>query len=142
MHLPIKIKGRNCWRVGLMQIGFMLLLFSLPGVGNSLEVDPLHTPQLNRNILFSTLSVKDGLAQAAVNAITQDHQGFIWFGTQEGLSRYNGYRIDNYYHDADEPESLSHDWVWTLLEDRDGTLWLGTDGGGLNRYNFENATFT
>ncbi len=103
--------------------------------------DQNQVSQIQRNILFSSISLKEGLPQTTVTSIVQDRQGFIWFGTQEGLSRYNGYRIDSFFHDADNPSSLSHDWIWTLFEDRIGRLWIGTDGGGLNLYDHSSQSF-
>ena len=103
--------------------------------------DQGHVTEIRRNILFSTLSLKDGLPQTTVTAITQDRQGFMWFGTQEGLSRYNGYRFDNFFHDVELPGSLSHDWIWTLFVDHSGQLWVGTDGGGLNLYDEDSESF-
>jgi len=95
-----------------------------------------------RNIQLSTLSVSDGLSQATVNAIAQDRQGFVWFGTQEGLNRYDGYEFKVYQKDSAQPHSLSHDWVWTVYADNHGRLWVGTDGGGLSRYEPDSDNFT
>ncbi len=89
---------------------------------------------LPRNVQFFSLATGDGLSQAAVNAVVQDQQGFMWFGTQEGLDRYDGYDFKSYHHDTIDAGSLSNDWVWTLLVDRSGRLWVGSDGGGLSRY--------
>ena len=95
-----------------------------------------------RNIQFTRITSREGLSQAGVNAIVQDLHGFIWFGTQEGLNRYDGYEMVVYEHQADNPASLSHDWVWSVYLDAAGSLWIGTDGGGLNRFNPAEETFT
>jgi diguanylate cyclase (GGDEF)-like protein len=95
-----------------------------------------------RNILFSRIIPDDGLSQASINAIVQDHEGYLWFGTQEGLNRYDGNQIRIYEHDTSKPASLSHDWIWSLLVDKAGTLWAGTDGGGLNRFERSQNAFT
>lgn len=102
----------------------------------------IRTSLLSRNIQFTTLSTSDGLSQASVNSIVQDREGYIWFATQEGLNRYDGYEIKVYQHDASDPRSLAHDWVWTLFVDRAGRLWVGTDGGGLSRYEPATNDFT
>ncbi len=94
----------------------------------------VHSRPVQRNIQFSTLSISNGLSQATVNSIAQDQQGFIWIGTQEGLNRYDGYEFRVYLKHAAEPNSLSNDWVWTVFADAAGRLWVGTDGGGLSRY--------
>ena len=95
-----------------------------------------------RNIQFSHVTVREGLSQAAINTIAQDQYGFIWIGTQEGLNRYDGYEMTVFEHDAKHPASLSHSWVWSVLADRDGVIWVGTDGGGLNRLDRERGTFS
>lgn len=87
-----------------------------------------------RNIVFDRLGTEDGLSQASVTAITQDNQGFIWIGTQEGLNRFDGYSFKTFYHSDDDPLSLSHSNIGDILTDSAGVIWIGTDDG-LNRYN-------
>jgi len=95
-----------------------------------------------RTIPFARLSMEDGLSQSAVNVILQDSKGFMWFGTQEGLNRYDGYGFKAFLNDPENPASLSHDVIHSLVEDSSGTLWIGTDGGGLNRFDAATGTFT
>ncbi|MDH3744955.1 MAG: ATP-binding protein [Acidobacteriota bacterium] len=83
----------------------------------------------------------DGLSQAAVSSILQDREGFMWFGTQEGLNRFDGYNFPFFQRDPENPASLSHDGVRTIVEDSDGSLWVGTDNGGLDRLNKTDGTF-
>ena len=90
---------------------------------------------------FERLSLEQGLSQSYVNCILQDRRGFMWFGTQDGLNRYDGYGFTVFKHDALDPGSLSHNTVWALHEDRDGTLWIGTDGGGLDRWEPSTGSF-
>src|SRR5215471_5728457 len=73
--------------------------------------------------------VSDGLAHGHVKAIHQDRKGYIWFGTLEGLSRFDGYRFTNY----SERDGLGHVIVNDIAEDRQGRLWVGTNGGGVAR---------
>ncbi len=89
---------------------------------------------------FRYLTIADGLSQNAVTAILQDRRGFMWFGTRDGLNRYDGHSFQVYRHDAFDPNSLSGNSVTALLEDRAGNLWVGTEGGGLDRFdrNLEN----
>jgi ligand-binding sensor domain-containing protein len=94
------------------------------------------------NIKFRRLSMDQGLSQANVNDITQDHQGFLWFGTQDGLNRYDGYKFSVYRHNPSDPNSLSDNFIWRLLVDSHGTLWIGTQNGGLNRYDPQSDGFT
>jgi diguanylate cyclase (GGDEF)-like protein len=73
-----------------------------------------------------------GLSQSAVNCIYQDRHGFMWFGTEDGLNRFDGYSFSVLRRDPADAKSLSHNFVWAVQEDADGGLWVGTEGG-LNR---------
>ena len=72
----------------------------------------------------------------------QDHEGYLWFGTRDGLNRYDGYTFTVYRPVTGDSTSLSGNIIRTLYEDRDGTLWVGTGNGGLNRFNRRTETFT
>lgn len=87
----------------------------------------------NQDITFEHLSVDQGLSQSTATAILQDEQGFMWFGTQDGLNKYDGYSFTTYRHDAADSTSLSINFISALLQGESGTLWIGTQGGGLNR---------
>jgi diguanylate cyclase (GGDEF)-like protein len=93
------------------------------------------------NIRFVHMGVDQGLSQETVLAITQGSQGFMWFGTQAGLNRYDGYNFKVYRHDETEPRSLSADWVFSIAQETNGGLWVGTDGGGLNLFDPHTETF-
>ncbi|MDJ0878635.1 MAG: two-component regulator propeller domain-containing protein [Halieaceae bacterium] len=95
-----------------------------------------------RTALFDHLTVEDGLSQSVVHTIVQDVQGYIWLGTQEGLNRWDGNELRLYEHVHNDPYTVSDNYIWSIMVADDGTLWLGTDAGGLNRYNRENDTFT
>ena len=82
-----------------------------------------------RTLRFEHLSVDQGLAQESVLAIVQDRDGFMWFGSQAGLSRFDGYRVVVYRHELDNPKSLVNNWIRVLHVDARGDLWIGTDGG-------------
>jgi len=82
---------------------------------------------------FEHLSVEDGLAQESVLAMAQDSDGFMWFGTQNGLSRFDGYRFVNFRNAVGDPATLPSNWIRVLHVDPHGRLWIGTDGG-LARY--------
>ncbi len=73
-----------------------------------------------------------GLSQSGVHCLLRDRQGFMWFGTGNGLDRYDGYRIVSYQTSADNPESLSHNGVSSLYQTEDERIWIGTDQGALN----------
>jgi len=90
---------------------------------------------------FEQLSVDDGLAQESVLSIVQDPDGFMWFGTQTGLSRYDGYHFTNFRNVIGDPKTLVNNWVRVLYVDPKGRLWIGTDGG-LDRYEPATGTFS
>jgi len=93
-------------------------------------------------VLFKRITALEGLSQNTVNVILEDHQGFMWFGTQDGLNRFDGYRFKTFRHLTDDSQSISQNYILSLFEDQTGVLWVGTRGGGLNRYNRETETFT
>ncbi|MGB0132766.1 two-component regulator propeller domain-containing protein [Dokdonella sp.] len=86
------------------------------------------------NMHFRTYGTEQGMSQATARAMVQDRSGFIWIGTQNGLSRFDGYEFRVYKSVRDDPWSLSQNHVWALAADADGGLWVGTQAGGLNRY--------
>jgi len=92
----------------------------------------------------------DSLSHDAVWFIAEDRSGFLWIATEGGgLNRFDprssqvdtGYFV-RYQHDPNNPNSLSHDTVWSIYLDRSGILWLGTEKGGLNRFDPETEQFT
>ena len=92
------------------------------------------------DIRFSHLSRSQGLSQSQVTRIVQDGQGFIWFATQYGLNRYDGYRFKVFKHDPDKPGSLCGVYIWALFKDREGTLWVGCNYA-LDRYDATKEAF-
>lgn len=86
------------------------------------------------------ISREDGLGHNQVECIFQDSDGFIWFGTRNGLSRYDGFEIVNFRHTV-EPGSISGNRILSINEDKDGYLWVGTFQSGVNRLNRETAVF-
>jgi ligand-binding sensor domain-containing protein/signal transduction histidine kinase len=96
----------------------------------------------NPSIRFERIGIEQGLSHSSVTAILQDSQGFLWFGTEDGLNRYDGYSFKVYRPDADDPASISDRWVTAMTEDNDGNLWIGTRQGGLNRFDPRSGLFT
>ncbi len=94
------------------------------------------------SLRFEHLTVDDGLSQNAGLALLQDRQGYLWIGTQDGLNRYDGYRITQFKHDPENPDTLGFNGVIELYEDSDGILWIGTWGGGLDRYDPRTGKFS
>lgn len=82
-----------------------------------------------RSLRFERLSMEEGMLQFSIMSILQDRQGFMWFGSQSGLQRYDGYRLTMFRNDADDPGSLPDNYVSASYEDGNGMLWFGTKGG-------------
>jgi len=93
-----------------------------------------------QRIKFTHLTTDDGLSQSVVRCILKDRFGFIWFGTYDGLNRYDGYNFTVYRNIAKNAHSLNGNSIGALFEDREGTLWIGTNNG-LSKYDRENDSF-
>jgi ligand-binding sensor domain-containing protein len=90
---------------------------------------------------FTRLSIEQGLSQNTVQSILQDRVGFLWFGTEEGLNRWDGYTFVAFKHDPRDPKSLPDNLVSVLFEDGQGQLWVGT-ATGLSAFDPATETFT
>ncbi|MEK9137799.1 MAG: two-component regulator propeller domain-containing protein, partial [Bacteroidota bacterium] len=90
---------------------------------------------------FRHLTVREGLSQSAVHTIAQDRQGCLWFGTQDGLNRYDGYSFRIYRHNPADSTTISDNYVWKVLLSHNGDLWIGTYHGGLNRFDHMRGRF-
>ena len=82
---------------------------------------------------FEHLTSSDGISQSEVYAFLEDSRGFMWIGTLDGLNRYDGYNIEVFNTDRNDPNSLSNNTIRSLKEDHLGRVWIGTDEG-LNYY--------
>src|SRR5688500_11993796 len=94
-----------------------------------------------RTLRFQVLDRARGLPRNRVQSLAQDRTGFMWLATTDGLARWDGRRFTTFRHDPADPASLSASNVSRLLVARDGTLWVGTADGGLNRYRTEDSGF-
>jgi ligand-binding sensor domain-containing protein/signal transduction histidine kinase len=94
----------------------------------------------SRSLRFEHLGVEQGLSQESVLNILQDRQGFMWFGTQAGLSRFDGHRMTVFKNDPADPASLPDNYVSSSFEDAQGRLWFGTKGG-LARFDRDTQKF-
>ena len=92
-------------------------------------------------IQFENLNREQGLSSNVVYDITQDHRGFMWFATQDGLNRFDGYKCKVYKYSALDSSSIAVNWCQSLHEDKWGLLWIGTLYGGLNLYDSATEKF-
>jgi ligand-binding sensor domain-containing protein/signal transduction histidine kinase/DNA-binding response OmpR family regulator len=81
------------------------------------------------DLRFVHITNDNGLAQNHVTCIMEDHKGFMWFGTRNGLCKYNGYEIQTYLHNINDNNSLSHNFIRSLFQDKKNRIWVGTDKG-------------
>lgn len=86
------------------------------------------------------ITVEEGLSQNGAQVIIQDHLGFLWFGTEGGLNKYDGYRFVVYKNEPNNSASLSNNKILALHEDQKGDIWIGTNGG-LTRYLRQKGAF-
>jgi serine phosphatase RsbU (regulator of sigma subunit)/ligand-binding sensor domain-containing protein len=120
-------------RCRVINLIFLVAIFSL-------SVSLLAQPE---RVRFERISLEHGLSQSIVQVIFQDSKGFLWFGAQDGLNKYDGYKFTVYKYDPFDPTSLSGNYVWSIYEapSEPKLLWIGTAGAGLNRFDRETETF-
>jgi two-component system sensor histidine kinase ChiS len=95
-----------------------------------------------QNIVFETLTLDRGLSQCTVASIIQDQDGFLWFGTIDGLNRFDGYNFTVYQNNPNDSNSIADNWITSLCMGNDGTLWIGTLSRGLCKYDSRTGKFT
>lgn len=98
--------------------------------------------QAQNNIIFNHLTVDDGLSQSSVTCILQDQQGFMWFGTQDGLNRFDGYNVKVFKNNPTDSTTLINNFIFSLYKDSSGALYVETEGGGFQKYNPGSESFT
>ncbi|MFZ5518917.1 MAG: two-component regulator propeller domain-containing protein [Candidatus Zhuqueibacterota bacterium] len=108
----------------------MMLLFGLT---------PIQILAQNNQFVFKHITVEDGLSQNLVYAIRQDRNGFMWFGTQDGLNRYDGYTFTIFQYNPYDSTSIAGHEIRALFEDKAGNLWIGA--AGLSRFEPMSETF-
>ena len=93
------------------------------------------------HILFNHLTDANGLSQSSVTCIFQDSKGFMWFGTQDGLNRYDGYNFKVFKNDPSDTTSLSENFIFSIYEIPSGQLYIETQSGILHQYNARTESF-
>lgn len=90
---------------------------------------------------FTHFSINNGLSQSLIYSITQDHTGFMWFGTKDGLNRFDGYDFKVFYHNPFDSSTISDNAVSALFTDSKGRLWIGTMNGHLDLFDRRKNSF-
>ncbi|KAA8484951.1 ligand-binding sensor domain-containing protein [Arcticibacter tournemirensis] len=93
------------------------------------------------NTRFVRIGFDEGLSQSTVRHVFQDSKGFLWFGTRDGLNKYDGYKFVVYKKDLENGNSLSSNDIKAITEDRDGKLWIATWEGGVNVFDPKSGNF-
>ncbi len=93
-------------------------------------------------VKFNHLTSSDGLSQNTVATIAQDHDGFIWIGTEDGINKYDGYNFEIFKRNPGHSLSLNDNMGRSMHVAKDGTLWIGGSLTGLSKYNSATKTFT
>lgn len=117
-------------------VGFQILLWI--NFHFTLAIISIAQPQ---DIRFEHIGTEAGLSQSNVICIIQDSRGFMWFGTRDGLNKYDGYKITTYRTNANDPTSISNNTINDICEDRDGNLWIAT-WNGISVFNRKKEKFT
>ena len=123
--------GRLSIRVLILSVG--VLLWSPSHAGSAWEnvADPVFQHPISDS----------ALPNSPVLAITQDNDGFLWVGTEDGVARWDGYRYRVYHADRTKPAGLPDNYIQSLHVDTKGTLWIATLSGGLSRYDRQHDRF-
>jgi ligand-binding sensor domain-containing protein/signal transduction histidine kinase/DNA-binding response OmpR family regulator len=117
-------------KTGLLLFAACLLLSALTAQG-----------QVKNVVQFTHLTTANGLSQSSVVCILKDRYGFMWFGTQDGLNKYDGYKFKVYRNNPADKKSIPNNNIRCMLEDHAGNLWVGTVGGGLALYDRNTDSF-
>ena len=92
-------------------------------------------------VIFENYTLENGLPNNTVQQAFQDRKGYMWFATNHGVCRYDGYKFTAFRNDPRDKKSLSGLLARVIYEDKAGNLWIGTESGGLNRFNREKENF-
>ncbi|HEY9005043.1 MAG TPA: two-component regulator propeller domain-containing protein [Ohtaekwangia sp.] len=95
-----------------------------------------------QDLNFTHLGKREGLSHSNAVCIYEDSRGFMWFGTSDGLNKYDGYTFSVYRNNAKDKKSLSNNFVNAIAEDAQGNLWVATSGGGISKFNRDKENFT
>ena len=105
---------------------YIFIIANFSGYGQTVLND-------NQKLKFKQYSLTEGLSQSSVLCILQDSKGFMWFGTRDGLNKFDGQKFITYRHNSQDSTSISNSFIRSLIEDDEGNIWVGTMNG-LNKY--------
>lgn len=131
----VMITKRFCKNLKTIPLKYYILLglFFLPLFSKQFAQESIYQ--------FKQIKLEEGLSQSSIYCMLQDKKGFIWFGTANGLNRYDGYNFKVYANDPLDTTSISDNSILSILEDSDGFIWIGTTDGVLNRYDRRTGIF-
>src|SRR5665647_2426802 len=118
-----------------------IFLFLLTGLLSFHPGSRSNAAEVINNLNFDFYSQENGLSNNQIHCIHQDKKGWMWFGTSQGVCRFDGYKFTVFKNDPEDSTSLKGNLVRTIFEDRKGQLWIGTENGGLNKFNREKENF-
>ncbi|MEO8701563.1 MAG: two-component regulator propeller domain-containing protein [Kofleriaceae bacterium] len=141
--------GRHAWAHAslLTLVGMATATYALaapgdrPGAGAGTATQK-SVQRMVQPLDFDRLGYAEGLPQSNIQAIIQDDLGFLWFGTQDGLARYDGISMRVYRPVESDPSSISGGYITAITLDKTGKLWIGTDNKGVDLYDPATDKFT
>ena len=124
----------KCFRNKIsVKIAFLLILLFVSFISYSQQ----------SNYSYQDFKPVQGLPSKIATSVFKDSRGFMWFGAENGLYRYDGYEFKAFHYDPNDSTSISGNLIWRILfEDFEGNLWISTKANGLNIYNPDTETFT
>jgi signal transduction histidine kinase/ligand-binding sensor domain-containing protein/DNA-binding response OmpR family regulator len=117
----------------IVLLAIMISLFSKVVSAQSIN------PATSRS--FDHISVNEGLSHSYITSIVQDHKGFMWFGTWEGLNRYDGYEFKTFRHNPKDSTSITSEFIQSLTLLKDSSLWVGTNNGMVGKLDRKTNSF-
>lgn len=133
-YLPVSQSSCTMSRAFRIWAIAAIFLF-IPGFSSTAQTRQPH-------LKVDRLTLEHGLSQSTIMSIAQDQEGFMWFGTIDGLNKFDGYKFTIYRNNPADSNSLADDWITAKYPDREGTLWVATLTGGLNRFDPATGKFT
>ncbi len=131
-------------RIAVLSITILILFSAVPTPVPAQSGDDPLPPQTDAapNLKFEHLTDEDFVIPNFIFDILQDHNGFMWFASSDGLYKYDGYDLTVYTAEPGNPESLSDVYISAIHEDQQGNLWIGTNAGGVNRLDLSTDIIT